>query len=187
MIFTILIGIGLSAAAGFRVFTPLLMTGLAAKFDYVTLEGGMEWMGSTPALVAFAVALFFEVSAYYIPWVDNVVKMLAAPFALIAGTLLTASFIGDLDPFFTWSIAIIAGGGTASVTQVAASAVRGASTVVTGGLGNFLVSIIEGISAVVMTFLALVMPVVAVLLVLVLLFFLFKLISNLKSKKQVAT
>src|SRR5690625_4785279 len=143
MVLAILIGVGLSASAGFRVFTPLLITSIASKVSWVTLAEGFDWIGSTPALISFAIAMVVEIGAYYIPIIDNFVKMIASPAAIIAGILLTASFIGDMDPFLTWSISIIAGGGVASVAQMTTAAIRGTSTITTGGMGNFIVSIFE--------------------------------------------
>lgn len=44
------LGIALAAAAGFRVFVPLLVLSAAALSGRVELTGGLEWMGSWPAL-----------------------------------------------------------------------------------------------------------------------------------------
>src|SRR5690606_13313423 len=121
------------------------------------------WIGSTPALIAFALATLLEISSSYIPIVDQVMKMVASPAALIAGILLTASFIGAMDPFLKWSIAIIAGGGTASISQFTTTSVRTASTVTTGGLGNIVLSLVEGFVAIVMSIVSLLLPVLAVI------------------------
>ena len=65
----LVIGIGLSAACGFRVFVPLLGLSIASLAGHLTLSSGFEWIGSWPALVAFAAATIIEVCAYYIPLV----------------------------------------------------------------------------------------------------------------------
>src|SRR5699024_633317 len=180
----ILIGIGLSASAGFRVFTRLLITSLAAKASWVTLSTNFEWISSTPALIAFAVATILEICIYYIPIVDSFMKTIATPVAVIAGTILTASFIADLDPFLTWSISVI-GGGVASVTQMTTLAVRGTSTVVTGGIGNILVSIVEGIIAFVMSVLTILLPFVVIIFVGIIFFIFIKGTHLLKRRKSV--
>lgn len=184
MFIAVLIGIGLSASAGFRVFTPLLITSLATKTSWVTLATGFDWIGSTPALIAFSIATVIEICTYYIPFVDNIMKMIATPAAVIAGTLLTASFIGEMEPFLTWSIAIIAGGGVASVAQVTTTSIRGASTVTTGGFGNFIVSIGEGIMAIVMSILAIVMPFLVIIFIGILLFLFIRVIKWLRGRKE---
>lgn len=178
----ILIGVGLSASAGFRVFTPLLITSIASYADWVHLAAGFDWIGTMPALLAFLVATLIEVFAYFIPFVDNLVKLMATPAAIIAGTLLMASFIGDMKPFMTWSISIIAGGGVATISQAATAAIRGTSTVVTGGIGNFFVSIVEGVSAIIIAVLSIVLPILSIVFVAIIIFTLIKLIRVLKSK-----
>ncbi len=164
-ILAILIGIGLSASAGFRIFTPLLLTSIATKLSWVTLADGFDWISSTPALIAFSIALVVEIASYYIPVVDNFVKVISTPIAVVAGVILTASFVGDMDPFFGWGISIIAGGGTASITQLTSTAIRGTSTIVTGGIGNFFVSIFEGISAFVIAAGTILVPFLAIVFV----------------------
>lgn len=50
------IGIGLSAACGFRVFVPLLSLSIAAESGHITLSPGFEWIGSSTAMFAFGTA-----------------------------------------------------------------------------------------------------------------------------------
>src|SRR5262245_3826330 len=69
---SICLGIGLSAACGFRVFVPLLCLSIAAKAGYVHLTPSFAWIGTLPAIIAFGVATVLEIGAYYIPWLDNV-------------------------------------------------------------------------------------------------------------------
>jgi len=181
----ILIGIGLSASAGFRVFTPLLITSLATKASWVTLATNFEWIGSTPALIAFSIATVLEICVYHIPFIDSFMKTIATPVAVIAGSILTASFIGELDSFLTWSISIIGGGGVASITQLTTLAARSTSTFVTGGIGNILISIVEGIVSLVMSILTLLLPFVVIIFVSIILFVFIKGICLLKRGKKV--
>src|SRR5436309_7251833 len=98
-VLSLLIGIGLSAACGFRVFVPLLVVSVASHTGHLHLSSGFEWMGSDAALIAFAVATVLEVAAYYIPWLDNLLDTIASPAAVIAGTMVTASLVTDMSPF----------------------------------------------------------------------------------------
>lgn len=180
----ILIGIGLAASAGFRVFTPMLVTSIAAKLEWVSLASSFEWVSSTPALVAFIVATGIEVVGMYVPVVDNAMKTLGTPVAAIAGVLLTASFIGDMDPLFSWSISIIGGGGIATVTQLTSLAIRGASTVVTWGFGNIFVSIFEGFLAIVTAILSILLPFFVIFLVGFILFIFIKFIRKIRARKK---
>jgi hypothetical protein len=163
------LGIGLSAACGFRIFVPLLVMSAAANTGYLELADSFAWVGTYPALLAFAVATLLEVLAYYIPWVDNLLDSVATPAAAVAGTLVTAAVITDMDPWLRWTLAVIAGGGTAGVVQAGTAVLRGLSSMATGGFGNFLVATGELIGAVTTALLALFWPFVALLLVVVLL------------------
>lgn len=160
---SICLGLGLSAACGFRVFVPFLMMNLAIRAEYLTVTGNFEWIGSTPALVMFAVATALEIGAYYVPWLDNLLDSIATPAATIAGVIATASVVTGIDPMLKWPLAVIAGGGVAGAIQATTVAARGVSTLTTAGLGNPLVSTAEAGTAVGLTVLAVVVPVVAAL------------------------
>ncbi len=166
----ILIGIGLSSAAGFRVFAPLLVVNLAHRFGYLDLADGFAWLGSNPALVIFAVATLVEILAYYVPWVDHALDTLATPAALVAGVILTASVVTDLDPVFRWTLAILAGGGAAATFQGLTVGTRAVSSLATGGFGNPVVSTIEAAVAFTLAALAILVPIAAFIAVVVLVY-----------------
>lgn len=159
----VLVGIGLSAAAGFRVFVPLLGVSLAAHAGYLPLSPEFAWLGTTQAVAALAVATILEVGAYTVPIIDHLMDMITAPAAVVAGTLLMASMLGDTSPFLKWSLAVIAGGGAAGIVQAGSMMLRGGSTVLTGGVGNLLVAFLEFAGAIVMTLIAILVPFVAVI------------------------
>ncbi len=155
------IGIGLSAACGFRVILPFLGLSIAAMNGYVSLAPEFQWIGTWPALIAFATAATLEIGAYYIPWMDNLLDAVTTPLAVAAGTIAAASVMSDVSPFMKWSIALIAGGGMAGAVQTGTALVRGMSTVSTGGLANVVISTVELAGAVIATTLSLLAPVVA--------------------------
>ncbi len=159
---SICVGIGLSAACGFRVFVPLVVMSVAALTGHLTLAHGFEWVGSYPALVAFGVATCVEIAGYYVPWVDNFLDTIATPAAIIAGTLMTASLVTDLSPFLKWTLAIIAGGGVAGMVQGTTAATRGVSSISTGGLGNSLIATAELAASTIASIVAVLAPVLAV-------------------------
>ena len=111
------------------------------------LAAGFEWIGTSPALVAFAVATVLEVCAFYVPWLDHALDVIAAPAAVVAGILATASVVTDVSPFAKWSLAVIAGGGIAGTLQSGSIVARAASGAMTGGLGNFAVATVELVGA----------------------------------------
>lgn len=159
------VGVGLSAACGFRVFVPLLIMSAAAQSGHLELSSGFDWIGTAPAFTAFAVATVCEVLSYYIPVVDNLLDLIATPAAVVAGTVAAASVMTGMSPFWTWSAAIIAGGGVAGATQSSTVALRGTSTVATASFANPLVSTAELVGAVGTSVLAIAAPVVAVIVI----------------------
>jgi hypothetical protein len=166
---SICLGIGLSAACGFRVFVPLLCLSIATNTGHVHLAHSFAWIGTTPALIAFAAATLLEVGAYYIPFLDNLLDSIAVPVATIAGILVTASVITDVDPFWRWTLAVIAGGGVAASTQLATTKLRVASSATTGGVGNSVLATIELALSSVLSVLAVIWPIVALIIVILLL------------------
>lgn len=146
IIISLIIGIGLASAVGFRVFIPMFMVSLFAYFDWVPFDLGESWtwLGSSTAVIAFGVAVIIETIGYYIPVVDNALDTIAAPAAAVAGTMMVAIQLDSLDSeFIKWALAIIAGGGTATAINGATSSGRATSTVSTAGLGNSIVSSAE--------------------------------------------
>ena len=162
VLLSLAIGVGLAAAVGFRVFVPFTVISLASLSGYLELAPGFDWIGSYPALLVFAVATVLEIAAYYIPWVDNLLDSIATPAAIVAGAVITASVVGDVSPLLRWSLAAIAGGGVAAAVQSGTVLLRGTSSTVTGGLGNFAVSSSELLGSVLTSLLAVFLPVVAV-------------------------
>lgn len=79
LLLAILLGIGLAAACGFRIFVPLLVMSIATRSGEIHLASGFDWIGSTPALVIFATATALEIGAYYIPWLDSLLDLIASP------------------------------------------------------------------------------------------------------------
>jgi hypothetical protein len=164
-----LAGLALSAAAGFRVFVPLLLAGLAARLGYLELTSEMAWLGSDAAIVALATATALEVTAYYVPWLDNLLDTLTAPAAVLAGVVAWAAVTPELSPLLRWTLAVVAGGATAGAVQAGTTLARFKSSVVTAGLANALLATGELMGSLVLTVLALLVPLLAGALVLVLL------------------
>lgn len=161
-------GIGLAAACGFRIFVPMLVACIALRSGHAGVAASHSWLASDAALVLFITATVLEVVAYYVPWLDNMLDTIASPAAVVAGTLIAASFITQMSPMLNWSLALIAGGGAAAVAQGATVVVRGASTAITGGVVNPVVSTGELIISTLLSILAMLLPILIGVLVLAL-------------------
>ncbi len=169
ILLSLALGIGLSAAAGFRIFVPFLVMSVAAFSGNLQLSEGWSWIGSYPALLVFATASILEVAAYYVPWLDNALDSVATPAAVVAGVVVTAAVVTDLSPLLTWTLAIIAGGGTAGLIQTGTVLARGLSSATTLGLGNSTVATGEFAGSILTSILAVVLPWFTLVLVLALL------------------
>lgn len=165
----IALGVGLAAATGFRIFIPLLLVGLAARYDVVPLGASFQWLETTPALLTLGTAAVFETLAYYIPGVDHALDLLAGPATLVAGVVASAAVMTDLPPAVLWPIAVIAGGGAAGLTKGGSALLRAKSGVATGGLANPVVSTVETVGATGIAALAIALPVLCFVLVVALL------------------
>ena len=163
------LGLGLAAAAGFRVFVPLLALGIASRQGWVSLAPGFEWLATPPALIAFGTATAIEVLAYHVPFLDHLLDVIATPSAVVAGALASAAVLTDLPPLVKWSVAVLAGGGAAGLVQTATVLARVGSTTFTGGLGNVLFASFELFGAVGTVVLAIALPLLAFALLLLLL------------------
>jgi hypothetical protein len=178
ILLTILMGIGLSAASGFRVFIPLLVVSIASFTGNLALADSFIWIGTLPALITFSIATVFEIAGYYIPWVDNILDTITSPMAVVAGAVLMASVVTDISPLFKWTLAIIAGGGVAGTIQALTGVTRITSSLTTGGLGNPAVSTVESGSSITLSAIAIFIPLIAGIIVIALLVWATKILVN---------
>jgi hypothetical protein len=178
---SVFLGIGLAAAVGFRIFLPFMIMSLAAQFGVMELSTGFEWIGNPVALVLFGTASVIEILSYYIPWFDNLLDSVTAPLAMVCGTLVMGSAMVEMEPWIKWTLAIIAGGGTAGLIKGTSSTTRAVSSVTTAGLGNPLVATIESVSSIGLSLLSIFIPVIAILVVLGLVILIFRKFWRLRS------
>ena len=162
---SVVLGIGLAAATGFRVFLPMLVMSVAAYTGHLQLDNSFAWLATPSALTMLGVAAVAEILAYYVPGVDNLLDALATPAALVAGTVVSAAVITDLPPMVKWTAAVIAGGGMAGIMQGMTAILRAKSTVLTGGLGNSLIATAQLVGSLLVSLLTLAAPLAALALV----------------------
>jgi hypothetical protein len=162
---SIVLGIGLAAATGFRVFLPMLIASGAAYTGHLPLDNNFAWLATPSALTMLGVAAVAEILGYYVPGVDNLLDALATPAAFIAGTVVSAAVITDLPPMVKWTAAVIAGGGIAGITQGVTAMLRAKSTILTAGLGNSVIATAELVGSLLVSLLTLAAPLAALALV----------------------
>jgi len=167
----LLLGIALSTAAGFRVFVPLLVLSAAAVVGHLDLPTDFDWIETPQAFMVFGAACLLEIAGYYIPWFDHLLDLIATPAAIVAGTVLTASVSPQMNPIIQWTLAVVAGGGTAGLTKGVMNLLRVGSSATSGGLTNPIVATLELALAAVLSVLAITVPLIAGILVIGILVF----------------
>lgn len=155
----VMAGISLSAAAGLRVFIPILALGLAGRFGVLEVSEQFVWLTSEPVLIVVGLAALFEAGAYYVPLVDNALDLLATPAAMAGGTVIVSSLLPEMNDMAQWSTAALVGGGSAGIVQIATVLTRGLSTATSGGLTNPLVATGETGGSLLAVLLALLIPI----------------------------
>ncbi|NLP56972.1 DUF4126 domain-containing protein [Lutibacter sp. B1] len=184
IIVSILIGIGLAASVGFRIFVPLFALSLASYFNIIPLNESWQWVGSITAIITLGVATVFEILAYLITWFDNLLDTIAVPLAAVAGTAVMVATVSDLDPALTWALAIIAGGGTAAAIKGTTSTTRLASTAGTAGIANPMISTVETGTSIFMSLISIFIPVLAIICIIAIFWILFKVFKMFKPSKS---
>ncbi len=129
-------------------------------------------------------ATCIEIAGYYIPWVDNFLDVFATPTAIAVGTFVAAALFPDTDPLLKWTMAAIAGGGSAGIIQALMGFTRLSSTALTVGIGNSVVATVESVSAFILSLLALLLPLAVSLVVALLILSLSKGLQILAIRRQ---
>ncbi len=156
----VMAGITLSAAAGLRVFLPILALGLSVRMGWLHVGEEFVWLASEPVLIIVGIAAALEAGAYYIPLVDNLLDILATPAAIGGGTVIVASLLPEMNDLAQWGTALTLGGGSAGIVQGATVVARGLSTASSGGLANPVVSTGETAGSLFTIVMALLIPIV---------------------------
>jgi len=159
-------GISLAACAGLRAFLPLLVISILARTGYLHLHQGFEWLASIPALITFGTASVVEILGDKIPAVDNFLDSAGIVIKPVAGAVLVSSLVVRMDPLLAVVLGIIAGGSIAGIIHTGKAGMRIASTGLTMGMANPIVSVVEDLGAVSGIVLAIVAPVMALVMIL---------------------
>jgi uncharacterized membrane protein len=157
------LAIALAASAGLRAWLPLLLAGGLARVGFLDLGDSFSFLASNKALVLFGVATVIELVGDKVPAVDHALDVIGTPLRPAAGALLAASVLGTVsDPLTALALGTAVGAPTALVPHAAKSALRAASTTLTGGLANPVLSFLEDAIAFVTFALAVLVPVLVV-------------------------
>lgn len=164
---------GLSSAAGLNAYVPLLAVGLITRYTSLwQLQAPYDMLASTPALAVLGVLAAVDFLADKVPVVDHIAHVIGAVVHPVAGAVLFASqnnVLTNIHP----TVAMVAGVAVAGGFHAGRSAVRPVATGTTGGIANPLLSLLEDVVSLILTALAIFIPLIAFVFFLVLLFVLF--------------
>ena len=150
---------GLSSSAGLNAYLPLLVVALAARYtNLIQLNEPWNVMTSGWIIGALVILLLIEMTVDKIPAVDTINDGLQTIGRPVAGAILFAAssgVVGDLHPV----PAFIAGLLLAGTVHTAKTIARPAVTATTAGTGNWLVSLIEDMLALITAILAILLPI----------------------------
>jgi len=157
------LAIALAACAGLRAWLPLLLAGAMSRAGYLQLGDSFRFLGSNKALTLFAIATVLELLGDKIPALDHALDVLGTPLRPAAGALLAASVLGQLsDPLTAVVLGTALGAPAALVPHAAKSALRAASTTLTAGLANPVLSLMEDAATLMFFALAVLVPLVVI-------------------------
>jgi len=165
-------GFTLAACCGLRAFLPALAAAIAVRIGWLTPPVEMAWIASTPSLVALSAAVVLEMAADKIPLLDHALDTAGVVLRPVAGGLVAAlpvvsitGWLGEDQRALLMGAGAMAGGGALGLgVHILRAKVRLASTLITGGLANPILSLIDDLMALAGSILALLAPLVAVLL-----------------------
>jgi hypothetical protein len=168
-----LTGTGLAASAGLNAYIPLLIMGLLSRFtDAIALPSGWQWLGNGWVIAILTVLLAFEVVADKIPVVDHVndivqtvVRPTAGGIVFGAGSSSRTATVTDPGSFFSshqW-VPVAAGVLIALCVHTTKATVRPVVNATTAGFGAPVVSTIEDVGSIVMSLLAILLPILVLL------------------------
>jgi hypothetical protein len=152
---------GLSASAGLNAYIPLLVVALVARYtDLIKLSPPWDTLTSPWIIGVLVVLALIEFFADKFPAVNHVNDAIQTFVRPVAGAILfaaSAQIITDIHPVLAMAAGLLVAG---SVHAVKSVAVRPVVTATTGGVGNTPVSVVEDITATVVSFLAILIPII---------------------------
>ncbi|MCB1291121.1 DUF4126 domain-containing protein [Mycolicibacterium sp.] len=166
-------GFGLATAAGLNAYIPLLLMGLLGRFtSLITLPPGWSWLENGWVLAIVAVLLVVEVVADKIPALDSVndavqtfVRPTSGGIVFGSGTAAQTAAVTDPADFArtgAW-VPVAIGVVTALVVHLTKTTVRPAANVATAGVAAPVLSTIEDVTSVGLTFIAILIPALVLL------------------------
>jgi len=144
MITSLLTSAGLGLGAGINAYATLLVFGLLARWQPTMFQDDMaRFFATTPVLIVVGILYLIEFLADKVPAVDHVWDIIHTVIRPAAGALVAWAAVSDKIPHGAVILASVIAGSAALGSHATKATLRGASTLMTGGLGNPFLSLIE--------------------------------------------
>jgi uncharacterized membrane protein len=169
----ILTALGLSIPAGLNAYIPLLAVALAERFGWLDLREPFGALGSWWMIAIIAVLLAIEVVADKIPAVDHVNDAIQTAIRPAVGGIVAVAASGsaaEVSPWLLVLVGVLLAGGTHAVKAT----VRPAVNTTTAGVGAPVVSTVEDVGAIVISAVAILVPILIVVVLAGLLYLLWR-------------
>jgi len=171
-------GFGLATAAGLNAYIPMLLMGLMGRFtNVINLPPGWSWLENGWVLGIVAALLIVEIVADKIPALDSVndtVQTLVRPtsggIVFGSGTAAQTAAVTDPGEFASsgqW-VPVVVGVVTALVVHLTKTAVRPAANMATGGVAAPVLSTLEDVTSMSLSFIAILVPALVLIVVIAL-------------------
>jgi hypothetical protein len=163
---SLLAAFGLSGAAGLNAWIPLLVAGLLDRAGQLQLAEPYDAIATTPGLIVLGVLFVLDFVGDKVPAIDHMLHAIGTVVHPASGAIV---FAGPTEaPTDIPSVILFALGATVAGSLHATRAtIRPASTTLTAGAGNPVLSFGEDVSSAVLSVVAVLAPLLGVLMLIV--------------------
>jgi precorrin-3B methylase len=176
---------GLSASAGLNAYIPLLAVALLARFtNLITLSSPYDVLTSwwiIGLLLFLSLVEFFADTVPFVNHINDAIQTFIRPAAGAIAFAASAEAITEINPVISLAAGLLLAGG---VHAIKAGVVRPAVTAATGGAANLPVKITEDFTAITISVLSIILPIIIAVFALVLFFMLVLFIWRRTARKK---
>lgn len=168
VISTLFSAFGLSTAAGLNAYIPLLVVGVLGRYapGLVQLSAPFDILTNPWVLIVLGLIAILDFIGDKIPAVDHTLHAVGTVLNPVAGAIVALaanSDAGSINPILVAICGLLLAGGA----HAARATARPLATATTAGIGNPILSFIEDGASLVLSVLAIILPVLAFILVLI--------------------
>lgn len=151
---------GFSLAAGVNLYATVAILGLASRYGWVQLPEQFKVFDNPWIIGGAAVLYAIEFVADKIPWVDSIWDSIHTVIRPLGGALIAVASLGEASPALQGAIALL-GGAVAAGSHVTKAGTRVAANTTPEPFSNWILSFVEDLFVIGLSFITLKFPLVA--------------------------